>query len=53
MTWPMLQFFAEPFPLIWGMPRSMAWILLWLAILFLGMVWKYWVDRKREKVIEE
>jgi len=46
LVWPVYSFFAGTFPLILGLPLSLAWVLLWLLLVFLGLVGLYWGDRR-------
>ncbi len=41
LTWPIYPVFAGVHPLILGLPLSLAWVILWLALVFGGLVWLY------------
>ena len=41
VIWPLLPFMAGPRPFILGLPLSLAWVLLWLVVVFGGLVWLY------------
>lgn len=41
LIWPVYPMFAGIFPLILGLPLSLAWIVLWLAVVMTALVWLY------------
>ena len=41
LVWPVYSFFADAFPLVLGLPLSLAWVVLWLAVVFVALVWLY------------
>ena len=41
LVWPVYPLFSGIFPLILGLPLSMAWIALWLTVVFAALVWLY------------
>jgi hypothetical protein len=41
LLWPIYPLFAGVFPLILGLPLSLAWPVLWLAVVFAALVWLY------------
>ena len=41
LVWPVYPLFSGIFPLIMGLPLSMAWIALWLTVVFAALVWLY------------
>jgi len=41
VNWPVYALFAGAFPLIAGMPLSLAWVVLWMLIVFGAQVWLY------------
>jgi hypothetical protein len=45
LLWPVQALFAGPRPFVLGLPLPLAWILLWLAVLFLAMLWLYRAER--------
>lgn len=45
LMWPVYPLFAGPRPLVLGLPLSLAWMLLWLVIMFLAMLWLYRSER--------
>lgn len=44
VIWPVYQHFAEPFPLILGLPKSMAWIIFALVLMFLLLLGLFLTD---------
>lgn len=44
LTWPIYPLFAGAKPLILGLPLSLAWVLVWLILVFGGLVWLYLGD---------
>ena len=49
LTWPVYPLLAGVHPLIFGLPLSLAWVILWLFLVFLGLAWLYRGDRQGEK----
>jgi hypothetical protein len=41
LVWPVYPLFSGIFPLILGLPLSLAWTVLWLAVVFAALVWLY------------
>ena len=41
LVWPVYPLFSGIFPLILGLPLSMAWIVLWLTIMLVALAWLY------------
>jgi hypothetical protein len=41
VNWPVYALFSGTFPLVAGMPLSLAWIVLWLLIVFCAQVWLF------------
>ncbi len=41
LIWPVYPIFGDVRPLILGLPLSLAWVILWLAISFGALVWLY------------
>ncbi|MEE8524666.1 MAG: hypothetical protein V3T72_12100 [Thermoanaerobaculia bacterium] len=48
VTWPVYSLFSGTFPLILGLPLSLAWILLALTVIFCALLWLYRSDRPDE-----
>ena len=44
ITWPVYSLFSGTFPLILGLPLSLAWIILALTIIFCALLWLYRTD---------
>jgi fatty acid desaturase len=49
LIWPLYTLFSGPFPLILGLPLSLAWVVLWLVLVFLGLLWQYQGDRNQDR----
>ena len=47
VTWPVYTFFSGARPLILGLPLSLAWVVLWLFVIFLALVWLYLGEDER------
>lgn len=45
ILWPVYPYFAGVRPFILGLPLSLAWLLLWLAVVFATLAWLYRSDR--------
>ena len=41
LVWPLNAWVARVFPLVLGLPLSLAWIILALAMLFGGLIWLF------------
>lgn len=41
LIWPVYPFFGGAFPLILGLPLSLAWVVLWLILVFAALVGLY------------
>lgn len=41
LTWPAYTLFSGTFPLILGLPLSLVWVILALAIIFFALAWLY------------
>ncbi len=41
LIWPIYPVFSSAFPLILGLPLSLAWIVLWLAVMMTALIWLY------------
>ena len=41
LIWPIYPFFSGVYPLILGLPLSLAWVVLWLVIVLVALVWLY------------
>ena len=41
LIWPIYPMFSGIYPLILGLPLSLAWVVLWLAIVMGALVWLY------------
>lgn len=41
LIWPVYPLFSDMRPLIFGLPLSLAWVILWLTIVFGALVWLY------------
>jgi hypothetical protein len=49
VTWPLYSAFSGTFPLILGLPLSLAWIVLALAVIFFALSWLYRSDLRDEE----
>ena len=47
LVWPVFSWVKAPLPLILGLPTSLAWVVLWLVVVFCGLLWLYRGDRHR------
>ncbi len=52
VTWPVYTLFSGTFPLILGLPLSLAWIVLALAVIFCALLWLYRSDLRDEDEVE-
>lgn len=41
LVWPAYALFSGIYPLIFGLPLSLAWPVLWLTVIFAALVWLY------------
>ena len=41
LIWPVYSLFSGIYPLILGLPLSLAWIVLWLAVMMAALIWLY------------
>lgn len=41
LVWPVYALFSGIFPLVLGLPLSLAWPVLWLTVMFATLVWLY------------
>ena len=41
LIWPVYPFFARPFPLVFGLPLSLAWVVMALGLMFAALVWLF------------
>lgn len=41
LIWPVYPFFARPFPLVFGLPFSLAWVVAALGLMFVALVWLF------------
>ena len=41
LIWPIYPMFSGIFPLILGLPLSLAWVVLWLAVVMATLGWLY------------
>ena len=41
LVWPVYVLFSGIFPLVLGLPLSLAWPVLWLIVIFAALVWLY------------
>ena len=48
VTCPLYSAFSGTFPLILGLPLSLAWIILALAVIFCALLWLYRADLRDE-----
>ncbi len=39
--WPLYPFFAGARPFVLGLPLSLAWVVLWLFVVFVALAWLY------------
>ena len=48
VTWPVVMWFAEPMPLIGGLPMPLAWSILWILLGFIVLIFLEW-SRERSQ----
>lgn len=41
LTWPAYTLFSGTFPLVLGLPLSLVWVILALAVIFFALAWLY------------
>ena len=41
LVWPIYPMFSGIYPLILGLPLSLAWVVLWLAVMMTALIWLY------------
>jgi hypothetical protein len=41
LVWPVYALFSGIYPLVLGLPLSLAWPVLWLAVVFIALAWLY------------
>lgn len=41
LVWPVYPLFGSAFPLVLGLPLSLAWVVLWLVVTFVALAWVY------------
>jgi thiol:disulfide interchange protein len=46
---PLVPAAWRPRPLILGMPPAFAWALLWLAVMFVAVLWLYCAEQKADE----
>lgn len=46
VTWPGYRFFAGAFPQLLGLPQSLAWVVLWVVVIFVSLLGLYLRDRR-------
>lgn len=44
LIWPVYDVFGGLYPLIFGLPLSLAWVVLWLFVVFGAVLWLYLTD---------
>jgi hypothetical protein len=44
LTWPVYPFFSAAQPYVLGLPLSLAWVVGWLAVVFVTLAAVYWVE---------
>jgi hypothetical protein len=48
VQWPAYRLFSGVFPLILGLPLSLAWVVLWIGVVFVALTWLYCHEPKEE-----
>ncbi len=51
LLWPIYPRFAAVKPLILGLPLSLAWVILDLAVIFVALLWLYRTEPQDEEVV--
>ncbi len=41
LIWPVYPLFGSVYPLVLGLPLSLAWVVLWLAVVFGALMWLF------------
>ncbi|MFQ5570185.1 MAG: hypothetical protein ACE5G0_10960 [Rhodothermales bacterium] len=41
LIWPIYPLASATFPLVLGLPLSLAWPILWLTVIFVSLIWLY------------
>ncbi len=49
MIWPVYPFFAGALPRVLGVPLSLAWVVLWLVLMFVALLGLYLGDAREAK----
>ncbi len=44
LIWPVYTLFAGVFPLVLGLPLSLAWVVFWLLVVFASLIWLFRTD---------
>ncbi len=47
LIWPVYAWFRGIRPILFGLPLSFAWIVVWLVLMFLAMVGLYILDNRK------
>ena len=47
LVWPIYPLFSGGSPLVFGLPLSLAWVVLWLAVILVALGWLYWAESGR------
>ena len=47
VSWPLYPLFASPRPFVLGLPLSLAWVVLWLGVVFAGLLALFSVEHGR------
>ncbi len=48
LIWPIYPLFSGIYPLVFGLPLSLAWVVLWLSVMLLALVWLYRADSNQD-----
>ena len=46
LIWPVYPLFGGIRPLVLGIPLSLAWVVLWLAVVFVALLVTFWGERE-------
>ena len=46
VIWPIYPLFSAAFPLIFGLPLSLAWVVMAILVVFLALVWLFWREER-------
>ena len=52
-NWPVYQWMSGAEPLIFGLPLSFAWLILWVIIGFFALLWLYISDNREPEHPED